>query len=266
LKIITDDFETKDLLLDFDKYANQLSKLIINSEPKFSIGIFGNWGTGKTTLMKTIENNLNTIINEEIFIWEDIVHDKNNEREKLKGFLKEFYGLKWIDNSNFKTSDPNNLSIEDSNTERKFHTQGTYEDISKHSLHLQLNKTKAILKYEDFSREFDVVEDNKKKKIFFKEKEVLTVWFNTWRYEREEQFALIPLMKTIAYAMSDLPQYKDVKQILLRGIGVIGKDFLRQILLKYVVSEEGMKDLENKICQSWIYYLRLIKTQYILMV
>lgn len=30
---------------------------------------------------------------------------------------------------------------------------------------------------------------------------ILTVWFNAWRYEREDQFALTALMKTIAYAM-----------------------------------------------------------------
>ena len=30
---------------------------------------------------------------------------------------------------------------------------------------------------------------------------ILTVWFNAWRYEREENFATIALMKTIGYEM-----------------------------------------------------------------
>jgi predicted KAP-like P-loop ATPase len=30
----------------------------MSSEPRFAVGIFGNWGTGKTSLMKMIEENL----------------------------------------------------------------------------------------------------------------------------------------------------------------------------------------------------------------
>ena len=30
---------------------------------------------------------------------------------------------------------------------------------------------------------------------------ILTVWFNAWRYEREENFDTIALMKTIGYEM-----------------------------------------------------------------
>jgi hypothetical protein len=31
------------------------------------------------------------------------------------------------------------------------------------------------------------------------EEDVLTVWFNAWRYEREDQFAIVALLKTIAF-------------------------------------------------------------------
>jgi KAP family P-loop domain len=40
--------------LDFDKYAAALQKLIEHSNPRFAIGVFGTWGSGKTTLMETI--------------------------------------------------------------------------------------------------------------------------------------------------------------------------------------------------------------------
>ena len=43
------------LVLDFPHYVNTISSLILQSFPNFTIGIFGNWGTGKTTLMKNIE-------------------------------------------------------------------------------------------------------------------------------------------------------------------------------------------------------------------
>ena len=35
-----------------------MCNLIFDSEPKFSIGVFGNWGTGKTTLLRNLEKNL----------------------------------------------------------------------------------------------------------------------------------------------------------------------------------------------------------------
>ena len=42
--------------LDFPKYSKAFAEIITKSKPKFSIGIFGDWGTGKTTLMLMIRN------------------------------------------------------------------------------------------------------------------------------------------------------------------------------------------------------------------
>ncbi len=59
-RIITDE-PTKEDVADFGGYSQKLSKIIVNSNPRFTVGIFGGWGTGKTTLMqmiqKEIENN-----------------------------------------------------------------------------------------------------------------------------------------------------------------------------------------------------------------
>jgi Cdc6-like AAA superfamily ATPase len=54
---------------DFREYSRKLSKIIINSKPRFTVGIYGDWGTGKTTIMqmlkeeldKNYSNNLETI-------------------------------------------------------------------------------------------------------------------------------------------------------------------------------------------------------------
>jgi predicted KAP-like P-loop ATPase len=46
------------LVLDFENYVNTVCGFILNSEPKFSIGIFGSWGTGKTTLLRNIKDRL----------------------------------------------------------------------------------------------------------------------------------------------------------------------------------------------------------------
>jgi predicted KAP-like P-loop ATPase len=106
--IITDDIAT-DPILDFNLYRDAIVNIVRNSFPKFTIGILGDWGTGKTTLMNSI-------------------------RQVLEN---------------------------DSN--------------------------------------------------------IVTVQFETWRYEREDEFALIPLLKTIAFSLPDNIEYQSLKQKLKRG-------------------------------------------------
>ena len=84
--------------------------------------------------------------------------------------------------------------------------------------------------------------------VYFKENNnILTVWFNAWRYEREEQFALVALMKTIGYAMGELEVFKEIKPILLRGIGIVGKDILRNLAIRYAMTQKGEEELEKKL-------------------
>ena len=54
VKIITDEPTLEDAL-DFNNYAKTLAEIILNSTPRFSVGIFGGWGTGKTSLMLMID-------------------------------------------------------------------------------------------------------------------------------------------------------------------------------------------------------------------
>jgi KAP family P-loop domain len=44
--------------LGFGNIARALARIIQQSEPRFAIGIFGGWGSGKTTLMKAIRESL----------------------------------------------------------------------------------------------------------------------------------------------------------------------------------------------------------------
>jgi predicted KAP-like P-loop ATPase len=61
-------YETYRILLDepaslpglgFPAYADAFADIIATSQPRFAIGIFGGWGSGKTTLMRAIEARLN---------------------------------------------------------------------------------------------------------------------------------------------------------------------------------------------------------------
>jgi predicted KAP-like P-loop ATPase len=131
VKVLTDEFEIKPFL-DFDRYVETIVRMIRGSEPNFSIGIYGEWGTGKTTLMKSIENALKS--------------DKKN---------------------------------------------------------------------------------------------ILTIWFNAWRYEREEQFALISLMKTIAYKMDEQPEkYEKAKQVFYKSIVTT----IKGLTAKYVLPEKYVEE------------------------
>jgi predicted KAP-like P-loop ATPase len=67
--IITDEVAPSPIL-DFGAYTNAIVKMIKESIPKFSIGIYGEWGSGKTTLMKSIEEKLSQESNKDILtVW-----------------------------------------------------------------------------------------------------------------------------------------------------------------------------------------------------
>jgi len=55
--ILIDDVEL-DPTDDFISLGKTVAKIIKDSTPRFTVGIYGEWGTGKTTLMTTIEKNL----------------------------------------------------------------------------------------------------------------------------------------------------------------------------------------------------------------
>ena len=132
--IITDDIAVEPIL-DFDLYRNAIVNIIEKSYPKFTIGIFGDWGTGKTTLMNSI-----------------------NE--------------------------------------------------------------------------------------FLENDGIIVVRFETWRYEREEQFALIPLLKTIAFKLPENdPRFSSLKQKLKIGATNLLKktpEIISTIISKYVNEEVGI--------------------------
>lgn len=49
------DVPAKDPSLGFTQIAQALSQIVRTSEPRFAVGIFGGWGSGKSTLMEEIE-------------------------------------------------------------------------------------------------------------------------------------------------------------------------------------------------------------------
>ncbi len=69
VKIISDhtDAKEKKLAFGFENYANAIAELIAtkNNKTPFTLGISGEWGAGKTTLMKAVEDKLKEEFNKE---------------------------------------------------------------------------------------------------------------------------------------------------------------------------------------------------------
>jgi Cdc6-like AAA superfamily ATPase len=57
---------------DFREHAERLSKIIVGSKPRFTVGIFGGWGTGKTTMMQMINDQIKKSYSDNVTtIWFD---------------------------------------------------------------------------------------------------------------------------------------------------------------------------------------------------
>lgn len=54
------DVPEHDVLFGFESYASTLASAILGTEAHFTIGIFGGWGHGKTTLLKNLKTHLQT--------------------------------------------------------------------------------------------------------------------------------------------------------------------------------------------------------------
>lgn len=254
----------------FIKISGSTARLVRNSGSRFTIGIYGEWGTGKTTLMKLIEDELKSFIREDkiTLSWGDLLKSDSGELTKYKNLNNQFK-LSWINDSKllYTESDEtivlinenvyNEKSLKKSRRKRLFsalpflfNADRTKMSDETHQISLKYNgeKNEAVLRVGDY---YNILSTKKepdgKITLHLKEGEILTVWFDAWRYEREEYFALIALMKTIAYAMADLPYYQNVKKILLRGIGIIGKDVLRHFTTQYAMTNEGWDDLDQKL-------------------
>ncbi|QLH09495.1 KAP family P-loop NTPase fold protein [Candidatus Nitrosotenuis sp. DW1] len=143
VKILTDDIEL-DPTKDFVRLSDTIVSFITGSDPRFSVGIYGDWGTGKSTLMRLVEKKLN----------------ENNDKKTGK---------------------------------------------------------------------------------------TLTIWFNAWRYEREEQVATIALLKTIAYAMSEHDIYKNVAKSIWNAMKTVGKDWAKQAFTTLIASEEAWNSLKTNL-------------------
>jgi hypothetical protein len=152
---------------DFISLSKTISNLIQNSIPHFTIGIYGEWGTGKTTLMKSIESNL---------------------------------------------------------------------------------------------KDKDLYEGGKK---------ILPIWFNAWKYEREDNLATVSLLKTVGYSMAENQRYDTLSKIILKGLTIVSNDMMQNFTMQVVAKQNSIDDEEidkkldylNKLYRDSVYYEGLGKVK-----
>ena len=150
---------------DFISLSKTIANLIRNSTPHFTIGIYGEWGTGKTTLMKSIESNLH-----------------------------------------------GTLSLEGG-------------------------------------------------------KKILPLWFNAWKYEREDNLATVSLLKTVGYAIAGHQRFDTLSKTIFRGLTIVSKDMMQHIAMQVVDNQNSINDEQmdqkmdylNKLYRDSVYYEGLDK-------
>jgi uncharacterized protein YjbI with pentapeptide repeats len=120
--IITDNF-SKLPILDFESYTDAIVKMIKNSYPNFTIGIYGEWGTGKTTLMKSIEKEFEGNKDNIITVWFDAWKYENEKQFALIPLLKVIsYSIK-------DEGDETKRRLKDSLKEAAIFTVGLSTDV-----------------------------------------------------------------------------------------------------------------------------------------
>lgn len=270
-KILADEIE-EEPILDFGRYSDAIIKMIRSSTPGFSIGIFGEWGTGKTTLMRLIEKKLrqNIIRMDEI---------PGKDMDNLLRFLNETVKVTWVKKGEIeiiKEKDRIKISKKDTKQEvsLEFSVPALEESSSARIKKLKILakgalkrtvpaleessseyfKQKMIMRIEGkkYEQTYDAFKpkDNYYPVVYlrdFKEDCILTVWFNAWRYEREEHYALIALMKTIAFTIGDHPIYRNIKPVLLRGLEIIAKGVIHKLATQYLIADTEYDEFQKKL-------------------
>lgn len=164
VKIISDNPERKNIAFGFDAYAKTIAEVIVskNNNTPLVIGIYGSWGTGKTTLMEKIRDLLadNELIENQKFrkcksVWFQ-AWKYNNEDEILAALIEEIF--KTMAKGNFfekAKADVEKLtkSLNKSKIFTKFIEAFTTVDIS--DIFQEMEYKKKLGFYESFQKFFD---------------------------------------------------------------------------------------------------------------
>jgi adenylylsulfate kinase-like enzyme len=94
----------------YSDIADKITYIIQNVKPSFTIGLYGKWGSGKTSICKLVENNLEKDKNFKVFYFDVWKYEKDSFRRQfliqLEENLKLGLDLKEILNQDLSLTDP----------------------------------------------------------------------------------------------------------------------------------------------------------------
>jgi tetratricopeptide (TPR) repeat protein len=226
MKLLTD-LPENNPILGFQEDADTIVSIIKNQED-ICIGIFGEWGTGKTTLMKLIE----TKLTEHIIEWDNV---NSRDKVKLLIYLNKKYNLNWQEEDVNILVNKESIKITNKNDKIEFSLELDDEEIRSLS---KMDKFLAKIK----KIGIDILKENtitknyvqKQKQIILKKnnmrgdlllgfvnsnenltiyididkeenEDLISVWFNPWKHELEEYSVSEALLKRIVFSMVEHP-------------------------------------------------------------
>ena len=125
IKILTDE-PSNSPSKEFEEIAQTIAGIIYNSAPQFTIGVTGDWGLGKTTLMKAIrshfqENDSDIQITKKASrgaMPKEFLKKKQEEKKSMLNLIGKRFNW-FLDSKNTLTEIQNPVSVIVSKTEKK---------------------------------------------------------------------------------------------------------------------------------------------------
>jgi tetratricopeptide (TPR) repeat protein len=269
--MLNDDPETKPLL-KFDAYSTSLVDILMKQD-NISIGIFGEWGTGKTTLMKSIERKLN----DHVLDWQKV---ETSDKPKMLNYLTKF-GINWREEDTLVTSSENLITLHNNLEHRKISLRvSSTKDNSSSKFSRVMTSLFEITK--DIAKENDVIKNYIKEKskqiileidgnpkdqflgyidtnnqftiylLEFDQECIITCWFNPWKFELEEGSISNALIKRIAFSIINHPAFFSLKPLLMdltkKFLGKLSEEAIHKILsFATNDSEKFLKDVQHDL-------------------
>jgi len=221
--------------LGFRDYADGVIATLENlskEDTPFTIGIFGSWGSGKTSFMQIMRE----LLAEYLFSWENV---PGTDSERLLRFLSDVINIGWAENA----------KISKSYNGKTIHIS---KDKNSAKITIDEKKGKAILKISDARpHDLKVKKVGGKLKIYqFTGYE--TIFFKSWEYGNEEKPWIPFMIKVVDELFKDEIDKKElIKNIFPFSTDVVLQKYSQTKVSTGAISNLIEKSRKNRHFKNW---------------